>query len=192
MADPGQNDAAAYGVQIHHNAGAVMRCIGVHHLTATENKGNHHIYLDILDEDGQRLDGAVALYTWQGRAGDPLRIICDKPADEPAANIPMWPGQIITLWVDTGAVVGASDQVSGLHTAHPDEEGGNTRFHHSFYVVFQLRRNALVPQPPEHAAPQPEIPERPIPLADVLPDLLTRLVRIQEDARAIMETLQGL
>ncbi len=185
LAQPGTNDASAYGVHVQPHAAvglaAVMRCIGVHHLTPGENRGNHHIYLDVLDEDGGRLEGAVVCYTWQGHRGDPLRVLCDKADHEPAANIPIWPGQVINLWVETGQAGDASDRVTGIHTAHPDEGAGNTRYHHSFYVVFQVRRLAL---------PQPN--EAPVPLAEVLHDLLTRLHRIREDAQAIAETLQKL
>jgi hypothetical protein len=197
LANPGQNDAEAYGVHIERAPNAAMRCIGVHHLTGSENRGNHHIYLDVLDEDGERLKGAVALYTWQGHTKGPLSVICDKPDNEPAANIPLYPGQIVTLWIDTGQVIDASDKVAGIHTAHPDEDAGNTRYHHSFYVVFQLRTDGQpMPQPkpeqPERPTPPPDIPEYPIPLADVLPDLLARLTRIQQDAQHVMETLQKL
>lgn len=191
LADPGQNDAERYGVTVQRRANAAMRCIGVHHLTGQENKGNHHIYLDVLDEDGERLKGAVILYTWQGRLGDPLKVVCDKPDREPAANIPLYPAQVATVWVDTGPVMGASDQVSGIHTAHADEEAGNTRYHHSFYVVFQLRTSDT-PATPEQPTPQPDVPEYAVPLADVLPDLLQRLQRIQQDAQHVMETLQKL
>ncbi|MGC8878882.1 MAG: hypothetical protein ACP5R2_06645 [Anaerolineae bacterium] len=194
LADPGQNDAAAYGVTIKRAPAAAMRCIGVHHLTSPENRGNHHVYLDVLDEDGERLTGAIVLYTWQGRQGDPLQVICDKPANEPAANIPLYPGQVVTLWVDTGQLSGASDQVSGIHTAHPDEDTGNTRYHHSFYVVFQLRtaQTPPIPTASEQVTPPPAIPEQPIPLGSILPDLFERLNRIHQDALYIMETLQKL
>ncbi len=52
---PGQNDATNYGVQIHPHplANPTYRCHGVHHPTPDENAGNHHISLDILDEQGQ-------------------------------------------------------------------------------------------------------------------------------------------
>jgi|YNPNPStandDraft_1061719.scaffolds.fasta_scaffold21940_4 hypothetical protein len=186
LENPGENDATDYGVQIKHAPNAAMRCIGVHHLSPQENRGNHHVYLDVLDQDGQRLKGAVVCYTWQGRNGDPLRVLCDKPDDEPAANIPLYPGQVLTLWVDTGEVIGASDQVSGVHTAHPDEAPGNTRYHHSFYIVWQLHSHG-------HPAPQhPTSPEQPVPLTEVLHDLMTRLNRMHQDTLYIMEVLQKL
>jgi len=194
LVDPGQNDATTYGVHIRRAPNAAMRCIGVHHLTGPENRGGHHIYLDILDDEGERLKGAIVLYTWQGRQGDPLQVICDKPDNEPAANIPLYPGQVVTLWVDTGQVIGASDQVTGIHTAHPDEDTGNTRYHHSFYVVFQLctAQTPSSPSAPEQVTPRPDIPEEPVSLASILPDLLERLNRIHQDSLYIMETLQKL
>ena len=189
LENPGENDAEAYGVHIKRIPNAAMRCIGVHHLTPQENRGNHHIFLDVLDQDGQRLKGTIIHYTWQGHKDPhPLHVICDKPDHEPAANIPLYPGQIATLWVDTGQLLGASDQVTGIHTNHPDEGHGNTRYHHSFYIVFQLHQ----PTTPEKPTPHPDIPEQPIPLAEVLHDILPRLHRIHEESRYIMETLQKL
>ena len=42
---------------------------------------------------------------------------------------------VAVVWPDTAAL--PSEQVVGLSSAHPDEQVGNTLFHHSFYVVFQ-------------------------------------------------------
>ncbi|MCB0123290.1 MAG: hypothetical protein KDE58_13640, partial [Caldilineaceae bacterium] len=63
---------------------------------------------------------------------DPKRL--DKPANEPAADIPIEKTMTVTLWLEGD---GPSDQVQGLHTRHDDEEEGNTRGHHSYYIVFQ-------------------------------------------------------
>ena len=130
------NDATAYGVEI--TAAEVLpgaaywRAIRVHHLTPAENHGNHHIFLDALDEAGVRIDGAKARVTWP--AGEQT-ITVDKPPSEPGANFPMWKWQICAIeMLDL-----PSDQVTNLHTGHPDEPPGtgNTLFHHSFQVDFQ-------------------------------------------------------
>lgn len=130
------NDAVTYGVAIEPvdlpQGTAYWRVIRVHHLTPEENQGKHHIYLDVLDEAGQRVMGAQARVTWEG--GEQV-ITVDKPASEPGSNFPLWKWQVASV-----EMLGLpSDRVTNLHTAHPDEPPGtgNTLFHHSFQVDFQ-------------------------------------------------------
>lgn len=140
------NDATAYGVQIQEASLAqgetYWRVIRVHHLTPEENHGNHHIYLDALDEAGNRIAGAQARVTWEGGQ---QTVTIDKPAGEPGANFPMWKWQICAV-----TMLGLpSDQVTNLHTGHPDEPPGmgNTLFHHSFQVDFQRSVKGAAPAP---------------------------------------------
>ena len=134
-ADP-INDATAYGVEVvpaDVPAGATYwQAVRVHHLTPAENHGNHHIFLDALDEGGNRINGAKARITWPG--GEQT-ITVDKPLNEPGANFPLWKWQVAAAqMLDL-----PSDQVVNMHTGHPDEPPGtgNTLFHHSFRVDFQ-------------------------------------------------------
>ena len=48
------------------------RAIGVHHLTPEENQANYTIFIEALDESGQRVAGAPvwAGWTWEGRQPD--------------------------------------------------------------------------------------------------------------------------
>ncbi|RME81637.1 MAG: carboxypeptidase regulatory-like domain-containing protein [Caldilineae bacterium] len=128
------NDAEAYGVRIVEADVApgttYWRVTRVHHLTPEENGGRHHIFLDALDEAGERVYRTRILITWDG--GSEL-VVIDKPLNEPGANFPMWKWQICNAEVQ-GA---PSDRVENLHTAHPDEAPGNTLFHHSFAITFQ-------------------------------------------------------
>lgn len=139
------NDATAYGVEIEPAAvppgTTYWRVIRVHHLTPEENHGNHHLYLDVLDEDGQRMFGAQVLISWEG--GQQV-VTIDKPQGEPGANFPMWKWQICAA----EALGLPSDRVTNLHTAHPDEPPGNTLFHHSFRIDFQ---RAVKEGPPEQS-----------------------------------------
>ncbi len=128
------NDAEAYGVRVVPVAApagqTIWRTVRVHHLTPAENGGNHHIYLDLLDEQGRRINGAQARVTWPG--GEQI-VTVDKPPTEPGTNCPMWKKQIYAV----EALGLPSDRVENLHTGHPDEAPGNTLFHHSFLVIFQ-------------------------------------------------------
>ncbi len=172
LATPGQNDATKYGVDTTQPAGpAHYRCIGIHHLTPEENSGNHHAYLDVLDQQGQRIREAQIEWTWIGRrleepAPPPT---LDKPDTEPGTNIPIQWAQTISV-----AVLGhPSDTVHNLHTRHPDEgDGGNTRGHHSFYVVFQ--RTDAAGGPPIDSVPPPTPP----PGAPTTEQLLVRIAEL--------------
>jgi len=100
-----------------------------------------HLLLDAVDEYGQRVMNLRAGWTWVGRRGnEPARPFpLDKPPGEPMGNLPIFSGQIITVWIVDDI---PSERVSGLHTLHPDEPGPgnelwNTRGHHSFHVVFK-------------------------------------------------------
>ena len=134
-----ENDAVNYGVNVEpaqvQPGKPFWMAVKIHHLTPEENGGRHHIFIDILDEEGNRIYGAQARVTWPG--GSQV-VAVDKPPGEPGTNFPMWAGQVCAVevvWPSDGPL--PSDRVIGLHTGHPDEAPGNTLFHHSFLVVFQ-------------------------------------------------------
>jgi len=135
--------------------GLRWRCIGVHHLSGAENRGNHNIFLDILDVAGHRVNGAKFKVSI-GASPYATEAIADKPANEPASNVPMYRGNkyAISIKGDT-----PSDIVFGLSTDHLDEDDGNTIGHHSFYVVFQLVTGQTLP-PVEDTAPVVIAPPR--------------------------------
>jgi hypothetical protein len=131
------------------------RVIGVHHLLPRENFSNHHIYLEALDEDGNRIKNPPAWvgWTWQGRRPDERAhpVILDKPDTESAGNIMLFFGQKASVWMNGTSRDGQdkSDRVENIHTTHPDEplpDGTllNTLGHHSFYVVFQRTRKGRI------------------------------------------------
>lgn len=134
------------------------KVIGVHHLLPDENRSNHNVFLEALDENGQRVKNPIAWagWTWQGRRdnerADPVPL--DKPIGEAAGNIALHDGQIASVWINGQARDGKdkSDRVENLDIIHPDEPGPNgekwnTIGHHSFYVVFQrTRKEAAVGQ----------------------------------------------
>lgn len=149
------NATEAYGVKIVEadvaEGEVYWRVIGVHHLLPRENFGNHHVYIEALDEEGKRIQPPVAWagWTWRGRRPDERvdPVPLDKPAMEAAGNITMHFGQIVSVWINGRARDASekSDRVENLHTSHPDEplpDGAilNGLGHHSFYVVFQRTR----------------------------------------------------
>ena len=173
---PGQNDAVKYGVSISpctRGAGVtIYRCIGIHHLTPTENAGNHHAFLDVLDEQGQRIHQTAIEWSWQGRKLDEPAppVVIDKPDTEPGTNIPMNWAQTISASVKGHP----TDTVINLHTRHPDEgeNGGNSRGHHSFYVVFQRQSGDGPPPPTEPPPPANDLAKRIATACDLLQQTL--------------------
>ena len=144
---PGQNGATKYGVMI--QAASVplgqpyWRCIGIHHLTGPENHGQHNVFCDVLDEQGNRLYGTKLVVVNINH--DINHIIIDKGKNEPGTNAPMHWDDELEFYVATGGL--ASDKAAGFHTRHEDEPDGNTRGHHSFYVVWQRTKPGATPPP---------------------------------------------
>jgi hypothetical protein len=118
------------------------KVIGIHHLLPMENRGDHHIYLETLNEAGERISppppDAVWVDSQFANVHEPVKL--EKPADEPAGNIPMFQDNSYKVRV-RGLSLNASDKsdlVENLHINHDDEPlpldglGGSTRGHHSF------------------------------------------------------------
>jgi len=164
--NPGQNDATTYDVKLHRfidTSQPYYRCIGIHHLSPDENAGNHHVFLDVLDEQGQRMRQAQIEWTWDGRKltqpAPPVTI--NKADTEPGTNIAINWAQNISVSI----LHQHSDLVLNLHTRHPDEsspdaENGNTRGHHSFYVVFQRQPGDDTPPVPPPNPPPTDMAEK--------------------------------
>jgi hypothetical protein len=145
LANPVIHDAHEYGITIDPFQGLELgdeywRIIGVHHLTGVENAGNHHLYLEGLDFDGNRTGKAFVGFNWEGmQLGEqPPPAILDKPANEPHGNIGLFNAKINAWMIGfNDSEVPRSDTVKGVHPEWADEEEGNTWGHHSFYVVWQ-------------------------------------------------------
>ena len=166
-------NAAAYAVGLQRAtvaAGQVgWRVLGVHHLSPAENRGGHHIYVDVVDEQGQRLrDPSLRLrWGWEGQRADeaaPPRAF-DKGDNEPATNVDVNSGQIV--WVEVEGQGLASDRVHNMHTKHADEPGPggetwNSIGHHSFYILFQRVAEGARPVDPPTKPEEPTEPEKPV------------------------------
>lgn len=158
LKEPGHNDADSYGVTVSRipipQVKPYYRVIGIHHLTPEENQGLRHIFLDVLDENGNRMKGQKVGWSL-GNEARQQPVTVDKPDDEPGTNIVLYAGQFVDVWVEDGP----SDRVNGMQSLHQDERDGKGRLgnslgHHSFLVVFQR----VVPgfEPVTIPAPTPE------------------------------------
>lgn len=132
----------------------VWRAVCIHKLTGQENDRNHHVYVDLLNESGDFLVNPLdrLAYAWNGQRQDekspPIRL--DKPAHEPSGNVPVFKGAEFEVWIDSPY---PSDRVSNLTTDLPDEDVGNVRYHHSYYIIFKLVDTVQVIKPSQPAIP---------------------------------------
>ncbi len=149
------NDAEAYGVEIIPAAvepgQEYWKAIAVHHLTPEENDGLHHIFLDAVDEAGNRLYGTLFTISWDGGSDT---VVIEKQPPDPGANFPMWKWQVCSV-EGMGA---PSDRIINLHTAHPREAPGNTLFHHSFAITY-LHTVAEEPGEPAYSVISGRVPQ---------------------------------
>lgn len=146
---PPANEAADYGVTIHQaGAGGSQKWtnLGAYHLLPEQNKGNHHIYCDVLNIDKTRRYGArLELRTEYNYV---THAVVDKPWSEAGTNFPLYDyGNASIRVIDPNGT--PSDVVAGLHFRHNDEgqHKWNSWGHHSFYICFMLM-SAPKPKPP--------------------------------------------
>lgn len=141
-----------YGVSVVGVPSATWKVKSVRKLTPDENKGKHHVYINVLDENGNRIiDSNLKIgWGWEGQRQDENAppYLLDKN-EQYAANVPIWRGQIISVWVEGEP----SDIVKGMHTSHPAEIGsdgkaGSDYGHHSFEVIFEYSNSVILPEPP--------------------------------------------
>lgn len=169
LANP-RNRATKYEVKVSRAQAApgqpVWRVRGVWHLLPAENQGKHNIYVEVVDEQGNRINLArILVFNEAGARGFAET---DKPANEPGTNTQMGSNETVKIRVG-GVRVGwelkdteiPSDTVENLHTRWADEPGGNTLGHHSYFVVFQRSRGPIGELPDEVGPPPEEPPGEP-------------------------------
>ena len=139
------------------------RCVHVHRLAVEESQGNHNVYIDVIDETGQRIahPNVTVSFGWTGSATQTT--IFEKLEWEPGANFMLTAGE--NAWC---AIGNDSDIVNGLLG-----EAGHT----SYYVVFQ-KQSAAVVTPPH----QPEMVSVPVSLIN----------DIREKSNALQEAISRL
>jgi hypothetical protein len=111
------------------------RVVGIHHLTPPENGGNHNIFFDVLDEIGNRVQGAKLVLAQATQA--PLSAILDKGPQD-AGDFVLFKtsnADIAVQWPPDNPL--PSEAGAGFKIDRPGPGGGNSWGHHSFYIVFQ-------------------------------------------------------
>ncbi len=112
-----------------------------------ESDGLHHIFVDVVDEQGRRLAGEKLRVSWSD--GEAVVPIEEKPGEPWGGNYPMY----ATLGSYEIRVVSAgesSDAIGGLGMGTPEDP--NTKHHTSFGLRFVKR--AVVGAPPSSGKPE--------------------------------------
>ncbi len=156
------NDAVSYGVSVQMPENLVIgetywAVTKVHHLTPDENNGNHHVFLDVLDGEGQRKLGARVQV--ENSYHNVVIAVVDKPMPNLyGADVAMYGHETTPPNYRTVRVIDSfkSSVVCGIHPAHAGEykaDGslGSSLFHHSFSIVFEPKvyLPAEPPTPPK-------------------------------------------
>lgn len=156
----------------------------LHHLTPEENQGSRNIYVDIVDAQGHLLRGLPLRigWTWEGRRADEAAppYALDKPANEPAGNVPLFMDAKTAVWLQTADGHVASERVHWLSSKRQDGVTGNTMGHNSYYIIFRERDLSAVR------------PVDPKPVDPVVVEPMPALVELQALVTAIEANIQAL
>jgi hypothetical protein len=103
-------------------------------MDVTESKNLHHIFVDVVDEQGKRLVGEQVRVSWAD--GETILVTEEKPGEPWSGNF----GMFATMGSYAATVVspsGTSDSVAGLGMGTPQEP--NIKHHTSFGLKFRKR-----------------------------------------------------
>ena len=112
-------------------------------MTACENRGMHNIFVKVVDQAGNPVDGVTLVQTPAGSPGNVLDKMVSGTKGPGLAEFIMWHFANYDVYAtNDGANPAGGDIAQGLNSNFTDEEacadggGGNTLFHNSFKVVF--------------------------------------------------------
>lgn len=126
-----------------------FRLVKAKWLNEAESQGLHHIFVDVLDEEGKRIIGQRVLVS---NGGQTILVTEGKPPPELSTNFAMF----AVLGSYSCQVEGVSDVVTGLGMGSP--ELPTFKLHTCFELTFQREQAVEVPTPPEEGGEE----ERPL------------------------------
>jgi hypothetical protein len=129
----------------------VYRLVAARYQDENEARGLHHVFVEVVDENGQRIVGQPVILAW--RDGQSTMITENKPAPEYAANAALY-GNMSDGTYEVYVDGTPSDRVSGLGL--PDKH------HVSYLLTFQ--RGPATEGEPTLVSPYPVTPT-PVPSA---------------------------
>jgi CRP-like cAMP-binding protein len=112
-------------------------------MTPCENRGMHNIFVKVVDQAGNPVDGVTFVQTPAGQVGNVLDKMVTGTKGPGLAEFVMWHFANYDVYAtNDGANPAGGDIAQGLNSNFVDEAacadggGGNTLFHNSFNVVF--------------------------------------------------------
>jgi hypothetical protein len=117
--------------------GDTYKVVEVQWMDIRQSGGKHHIFLEVVDEGGQRLVGQQIRVSWPG--GETRVPIEEKPGEPWGGNFPMF-ATLGAYAVQVAAPPGRSDAVEGLGLGTPQEP--DVKHHTSFGITFRARSRA--------------------------------------------------
>jgi hypothetical protein len=113
-------------------AGEIFKLEEIVWMDPDESRGLHHIFIDVVDEQGRRLAGEKFRVSWSGE--EVIVPVEEKPGEPWGGNYPMYAtmGSYSVSIVSPG---GASDRVAGLGMGTPKEP--HVKHHTSFGLRYR-------------------------------------------------------
>lgn len=181
------NQAEAYGVGLATvKTPFAWHVEEIRHLSPSENRGGHAIYVDAVDDHGNRVrdDDLRMAFRRSPQSAEELRKLDknDGPMEKGDGVIELYINDAVSLYMVGSGL--ASDVVTNVHTRHADERGPNGENwnsvgHHSFYIKFKRYMLPITP---------PTDPDLIIPptneLAQEVEDLRSRVQKLERWAMA--------
>lgn len=119
-----------------------------------EANGLHHIFIDVIDQDGKRMPGEKVTMTWPG--GSSVGVVEEKPGEPFGANFPM-NAALGSYSAFAGTDPENSDRVHGMGLGTPEHP--DVFAHTCFELVFVKGAEIVppvVPDPEPDPEPEPE------------------------------------
>lgn len=112
-------------------------------LNEAESKGRHHLYFDVWNSAGERVNGVPIAVTWPSGA---TQVAIDKPLNEPfGGNFPMSPSR--NEYTAKPVTELPAERVIGLGMGSDEGSGFNAANHTSTVLVWQLSQAERVENP---------------------------------------------
>ena len=112
-------------------AGEIFKLSEIIWMDPDESRGLHHIFVDIVDEQGRRLAGEKFRVSWSGE--EVIVPVEEKPGEPWGGNYPMY-ATMGSYSVSIASASGASDRVGGLGMGTPEDP--HVKHHTSFGLRF--------------------------------------------------------
>ena len=116
----------------------------VRRMTPCENKGNHHVFVQIVDAAGRPVDGVTLVQSPHRQPGNVLDKTVSGFKGPGKAEFTMWKGAEYDVYVSGDGVNPTNTEIARqVNSNFADEAncsdggGGNTLYHNSFSVIFR-------------------------------------------------------